>query len=311
VPEGDEDFPYFIVNRTINGSTARYIERMSTRKVDDIKDFVAMDSSLSFDGRNTGATTMTLTGSGWTYTDTLTLTASASFFAVGDVGNEIQLTGPDGTLIRLTITAYTSGTVVSVKPNKTVPVSMRVVALTTWALAVDELSGIDHLEGKDVCVFGDGFVVASPNNPAYPVYTVTAGAITLDKPYAVIHVGLPYLPDLETLNIDSVSNETMADKKIIISNVTMFVKKTRGVWVGARPPSDDETNPLEGLEEYKARNEEVYDEPIALRGDQIEIKNQPEWNNNGRVFVRQVDPLPLTVLAIMPAGMIPSMRGGA
>jgi hypothetical protein len=309
IPEGDEDFPYFIVNRTINGSTKRYIEKMTTRKIDDIVDFVGMDSALSFDGRNTTAVTMTLTGSGWTYTDTLTLTASAAAFIVSDVGNEIQLTGPDGTLIRLAITAYTSPTVVSVKPNKNVPVSMQVVALTTWALAVDELSGLDHLEGKDVAVFGDGFVVGSPNNVAYPIYTVTAGAITLDRPYAVIHVGLPYLPDIQTLDIDTASNESMADKKKLVSNVTMFVEKTRGVWVGARPPSDDETDPLEGLEEFKARNEEVYDDPISLRGDQIEIKNQPEWNANGRVFIRQVDPLPLSVLAIMPAGLIPFTRG--
>jgi hypothetical protein len=35
-------------------------------------------AALSYDGRNTGATTMTLSGSGWTYQDTLTLTASAA-----------------------------------------------------------------------------------------------------------------------------------------------------------------------------------------------------------------------------------------
>lgn len=310
IPEGIEDFPYFVVNRTINGTTKRYIERMVTRKIDNIVDFLGMDCSLSFDGRNTGATTMTLTGSGWAYTDTLVLTASVSFFVIGDIGNQIQITGPDGTFIRCTIVGYTSGTVVAVKPNKNVPVSMQAVPLTTWAKAVDNLSGLGHLEGKEVSVFGDGFVVASPNNRNIEnVLTVTAGSIALDKPYAVIHVGLPFLPDVETLNIDTAQGETLVDKKKIVSNVTLFVEKTRGVWVGARPPSDDNDNPLEGLEEYKARNDENYDDPVALRSGEIEIKNRPEWNSNGRVFIRQVDPLPLTLLAVMPAGMFPFTRG--
>jgi hypothetical protein len=309
IPDGSEDAAYFIVNRTISGVTKRYIEKMTTRKVVDIVDYIAMDSSLSYDGRNTTATTMTLTGSGWTYTDTLTLTASGATFLIGDIGNQIHLTGPDGTLIRLTITAFTSPTVVSVKPNKNVPVSMQVVALTTWGLAVDMLTDLGHLEGKELSIMGDGFVVGSPNNSKYPVYTVVAGSITLDKPYVVIHAGLPFLPDMETLDIDSSSTETLADKKKLVSNVTLFVRESRGIWVGARPPSDDDDDPLEGLEEFKARNEEPYDSPVDLKGDQIEIKNQPEWNSNGRVFVRQVDPLPLSVLAIMPAGLIPFTRG--
>lgn len=308
VPEGQEDTPYFIVNRTINGVTKRYVERQSTRLVTDIIDFIGLDSSLSYDGRNTSATTMTLTGgSSWDYTETLTLTASTAFFVAGDVGNQIWM-NLDGDVVRCTIKAYTSDTIVSVKPNKTVPTGLQGVAVTDWEKAVDELSGLDHLEGKDVSVFANGFVVASPNNAAHAVLTVSGGAITLDKPYSVIHVGLPYLPDIETLDIDSTQGETMADKYKNISNVTLFVEKTRGVWVGSRPPTNDSTDPLEGLEEYKARQYEGYDDPVNLAGDQIEIKNRPEWNNNGRVFVRQVDPLPMSLLAVMPAGLIPYNR---
>ena len=31
-----------------------------------------------------------------------------------------------------------------------------------------------------------------------------------------------------------------------------------------------------------------------------EILIDPSWNSNGRVFVRQTDPLPATVVAIIP-----------
>lgn len=306
VPEGEEDFLYLIIKRTINGVVQRYVERMSTRLVDDIKDAIFMDSALTYDGRNTNsAHTMTLTGSGWTYTDTLTLTSSAAYFAASDIGNEIHLTGSGGDLIRCEIVGYTSPTVVSVKPNKTVPVSMRSVAISNWAKAVDELSGLGHLEGEEVSVIGDGFVVANPNNAAYTILTVASGSVTLDKPYSVIHAGLPYISDLETLDIDTPQGESIGDKKKIVSDVTIFVEASRGIFAGPKPPSDDETDPLEGLYEYKARNEETYDEPVRLKSEQININLKSEFNTNGRVFIRQVDPLPLSILAVLPAGMFP------
>lgn len=307
VPEGVEDALYLVIRRTIDGLSVRYVERMSSRNIVNVVDSKFMDSYLSYDGRHTGTTTMTLSGgTDWVYTEVLTLTASASAFVAGDVGNAVHLTGVDGDLIRATITAYTSGTVVSVQPNRTVPASMRSVAITTWAMAVDVLSGLWHLEGEDVSVIGDGYVVASPNNAAYVTLTVTNGAITLDQTYGVIHVGLPYISDIETLNIDTVGGETLIDKSKNMTAVNLFVEESRGIWAGARPPSDDDVDPLEGLTEFKIRETENYDEPVELTTDSISVNIQPEWNSNGRIFIRQVDPAPLTVLSIAPAGYIPT-----
>lgn len=310
IPEGDEDILYVVVNRTVDGHTKRYIERLTTRKIDDVVDCIFMDSALSYDGRNATSTTMTLSGGTlWTDGETLTLTASASFFKTTDVGNAIYLTGSDGTLIRFTIGAYSSATVVTGNSNKDVPVAMQSVATLVWTRAVDELSGLWHLEGKDVSVFADGYVVASPNNADYDVITVTNGAITLDRPYGVIHVGLPYISDIETLDIDTPQGETVADKNKIINEVTLSVEKSRGIWAGPQPPSDDDTDPLEGMTELKARSLEGYDDPVALKTENVSIAIQSHWNSNGRVFVRQVDPLPMTILAVHPAGLVP-FRGG-
>lgn len=306
VPEGDEDKLYITVKRVIDGTTKRYIERMYSRQINDVIDSVFLDCALSLDGRNTNDShTMTLSGSGWTYEDTLTLTSSAAFFSAGDVGNEIQLTGSDGTLIRFTITGYTSTTVVTGTPNKDVPVVMQATAISDWAKAVDNISGLDHLEGKEVAVFADRFVVASPNNESYELLTVTGGEITLDRPYAVVHVGLPYISDLETLDIDTVNGETMIDKKKLIGKVVLMVEKTRGLFVGTQPPEDDDTDPLENLNEAKIRDDEGYDDPIALKTGTIEVLVDAKWNNNGRVFIRQVDPLPSTILSVTPVGLIP------
>lgn len=303
VPEGGEDSLYVVVNR----DGGRYIERFASRQVDqdDTTTWKFLDSYATYDGRHTGSTTMTLTGSGWTYTDSLTLTASASTFVAGDVGNQFWLTGSDGTVIRCTVTAYTSATVVTVLPHKTVPVAMRAVAITTWTKAVDEVSGLDHLEGKDVAVFADGFVVASPNNSAYTTVTVTSGAITLDKPYGVIHVGLPYLCDLETLDIDTIQGETMVDKRKRVNEVWVYTEASRGLFAGASEPTDTATTELN---ELKKRSSESYDSPVSLSTGVESIIIRPEWNSHGRVFLRQVDPLPLAILAVAPKGDIP-LRG--
>lgn len=309
VPEGNEDVLYVTVRRTINSKVVRFVEKLTTRQITDIVDNKFMDAHLSYDGRNTAATTMTLSGSGWTYTDSLTLTASVATFDSGDVGNAVHLRGASEELIRATITAYTSTTVVSILPHKTVPTDLQATATTDWDLAVDEVGGLWHLEGEDVAVFGDGFVVASPNNASYDTVTVSNGVASLDKPYGVIHVGLPYISDLETLDIDTPNGETIADKSKIVGEVNMFVEETRGLWVGSKPPSNDAVDPLEDLREFKLRATEDYDAPVALKTDNIEINIKPEWNSNGRVFVRQVDPIPSTILSISPAGKFPFSGG--
>lgn len=307
VPEGNEDRVYLVIRRTINGSAKRYVERMATRQIEDIVDSIFVDCALSYDGRHGGATTMTLTGgTAWDHTENLTLTASAGFFVSGDVGNEIWLTGTDGTVVRCEIREYTSATVVTIRVKAgTVPVAMRSVAISTWAKAVDEISGLSHLEGKQVAVLADGFVVASPNNEAYTVLTVTSGAITLDKPHAVIHVGLPITADLQTLDIDTFQGETLVNKKKLIGEVWLTVEDSRGGFVGGAAPTDDDDDPLEGLNEIKIRNEENYNDPVSLRTGNVDVKIESGWNSHGRVFIRQVDPLPLSVLAAIPVGDIP------
>lgn len=310
VPEGNEDVPYVVVNRTINGVTRRYIEQWATRQVDpdNIEDSIFMDSSLSLDGTNTSATTMTLSGVSFLALANLTLTASAGAFVSGDVGNEIHLTGADLATVRVEITVFTSSTVVTVKPVKDVPASLQNTATAVWGKAVDEISGLSHLEGKQVSVFGDGFVVASPNNESHVVLTVSGGSITLAKPRVVLHVGLPYISDLQTLDIDSVQGETLMDKEKLITEVTLFLEDTRGVWGGLKPPTDDTVDPLQKLRELKIRDDEGMDDPVALKTGTAQIQMQGRWNDNGRVFIRQVDPVPISVLAIAPAGMVPFKR---
>jgi len=308
VPNGSKNDVYFCIKRTINGRTVRYVERFTDRFFSDLKDYNFTDASLSYDGRHTGSTTMTLSGSGWTYTDTLTLTASASYFTSAKVGNQIHLVGADGSLIRFTIDAYTSPTVATGRPTTTVPSSMRSVAISTWAEAVDEVTGLWHLEGEEVSVIGDGYVVGSALNENYTTYIVTNGSLTFNNQwYTTYHIGLPFVSDIETLNIDVVQGETLAAASLLTTEVTVQVEKTRGGYIGTKCPEDDILNsdedPLYNLTEMKQRDFENYTEGIDLSKGKFKHSTVATWEENARVFIRQIDPQPMSILSIIPRGL--------
>jgi hypothetical protein len=300
VPEGGEDRLYLAVSR--NGSTV--VERMASRFVDDIVDSCFVDSSLVYDGRNTDTTkTMTLSaGTTWAFDERLTCTCSASEFVVTDVGNAVLFTDEDGVPLLFTIDAYTSATVVTGFPNRTVPADLQ-VATATWARAVDTLSGLDHLNGLDVSVTADGYVVANPNNPKIStVRTVAAGSVTLDRPYGCIRVGLPYVSDLETLDIDTPGGASLKDRKLKIDRITLEVLASRGIFAGSGVPASDAV--LSPLYECKLRDTEEWSTPCELLTATIQQNITTSWSYEGRIFVRQVDPMPLSVLAVIPTGTI-------
>lgn len=307
IPGSIEDNVYVVVKRTIDGRTTRYIERLTTRQIDDIRDNVFMDSALTYDGRNASSKTMTLSGgTTWLTSETITLTASSATFKASDVGNQVFLYDASGNLLRFNILAFSSSTVVTGKPLATVPVSLRATATAIWSLAVDSISGLWHLEGEDLAITGDGMVVGSPYNDSYDTYTVTNGSVTLDRPYAVIHAGLPFIWDLETLDIDTANGETMSDKNKFVSRVTVHLEKSRGGFFGYKPPQDDAVDALQGLVEMKIRNDENYEDPVELKTGTVSVLIEANWNSNGRVFIRGVDPSPVSILAIVPEGMMPS-----
>lgn len=304
LPGATEDLLYLVIKRTINGQTKRYIERLSSRAFSSVEFAKFVDCSLTYNGVNSDqAKTVTLSaGTNWTYDETLTLTASSALFSASDVNNRVDLTLGDE-VIRFTISAFTSSTVVTGKVNRTVPIEMRGQAISSFSLAKKTITGLAHLEGKEVSVLGDGYVLASPFNPDFPTVTVTNGTVTLSQPASVVQVGLPIISDLETLDIDTAQGESIIGRKKYISEVSLRVEDTRGIFIGPKEPTG--TDPIEGLVEFEPTTDQVLDQPTALISGFITVVLASEWNSNGRVFIRQIDPLPLTVLHIAPTGLIP------
>jgi hypothetical protein len=285
VAEGAEDRLYVVVKRTIGGVTKRYVERMASRQVTELKNCFHVDSGLTFDGTNTTATTVTVTGgTTWGPSEVLTITASGAIFqfpATTDVGDAIVLTATDGTQYRLTILSTTSTTVATARVDKTLAVAFRGVATATWAFARDTVSGLSHLEGKTVSILADGAVM--------PQATVTGGQVTLQRASVLVHVGLPYESDLQTMpismNVDGYGQGRFKN----VNKAWIRVFKSSGIFIG---PDED------NLVEVKQRTTEPYGTPPGLKTDELDVDLTPSWKASGQIYMRQADPLPLTVVGM-------------
>lgn len=283
----EEDAVYVIVKRTINGSTKRYIERFASRRVTDYRlDALFMDCFLTYNGINDGSGTMTLTtGAGWTTADTITVTSNTSFFSAGDVGNTMVLWDPGVGIVRITIGHYTSVTVVTGTPDITVPVSLRSAATVYWSKAVDDLSGLSHLEGETVAVLADGVPLTK---------VVSSGAISFSgTDYNVIHVGIPITADFETLDLDS-DQASIRDKKKNVKSVSVLVEQSRGFRAGP------DVNHLRTYTPPAVAADLFDGTALAPTTGMVELNIQSSWEQPGRVFIRQTSPLPLSILAILP-----------
>jgi hypothetical protein len=285
VAEGAEDALYVIVARNIGGTVKRYVERFQTRQVDNLEDCFFVDSGLTYDGNNSTATTVTVTGGTlWTPAEVLTITASGAIFqfpATTDVGDVIVLTNTDGEKYRLTILGTTSTTVATVRVDRTLPAPLRNVATATWAFARDTVSGLTHLEGKTVSILADGAVM--------PQVTVTGGTAALQRPAALVHVGLPYNSDLQTLPMTLQVDGFGQGRVKNVNEAWLRVFRSSGIFIG---PSADK------LVEAKQRTTEPYGSPPGLKTEEVGSKLTPTWQSAGSVYVRQSDPLPLTIVGL-------------
>jgi hypothetical protein len=286
VAEGNEDRLYVVVKRTINGQTKRYVERMASRHFDSIEGAFFVDSGATYDGTNTSATTVTVSGgTTWGPSDVLTITASTAIFTypgTGDVNDAIVLTDSAGKKYRLTIRSTTSTTVATARVDVTLPTALRNTATTRYSFARNTISGLTWLEGKTVSILADGAV--------QPQKVVTSGSITIDRASSIIHIGLPYESDLQSLPLAmGIDNGMGQGRYKNVNKAWLRVFQSSGIFIG--PDANH-------LVEAKQRTTEPYGSPPALKTEEIQIMLTPSWLDSGQVFVRQSDPLPLSIVGM-------------
>jgi hypothetical protein len=256
---------------------------MADREQDDILDSFFVDSGLSYDGRNTTTITLTISGVSYAGGQSVTLTASAALFNANDVGDAIHFPSSDGN-VRARITSVANVLQVTALLQSPVPESLQMVSTIAWTFARDTFTGLDHLEGETVAILADGSPEAQQ--------VVTNGKIVLNYPAGVVHIGLPYMSDLETLDLNIVGAPTIRDNAKRITEVSVVVEKTLGLQYGA------DAHHLYDLQSQPPDFD--FNEAFPLQDDVHSKLVKTGWTENARIFLRQSDPLPAKVLAIIP-----------
>lgn len=149
--------------------------------------------------------------------------------------------------------------------------------------AVLSVSGLTHLEGEEVAVLADGNVVYGK--------VVDSGGITLDLEASRVHVGLPFVSRLHTFgSVLQTDAGTTQDKITDVKEVQVQLDNTRALMVG---PSEDR------LVDVPFRTTEAYGVPTSLFTGKKNVSIYSGDGEDGSIFVKNVEPLPITVLSII------------
>ena len=267
----DNDEIYAIVKRTINGAVKRFVEVQEPNYEVDNPNRFYVDSGLSYNG--TQSSTITISGN--------TFTADSSTFESNDIGKEIhQLIGKG----RAKITGFTDSQNVTVSIIETF--SSATLLPNEWAIAIKNITGLGHLEGKTVTINSDGATV--PNK------TVSSGAIEIDNAGSIIHVGLSYSSKQKNMPIESLALSgiigTSQHKVKRIDSVIIRFDKTLG---GKIIDSNNNETPITSRSLVDNMNEV----PDLNSGDE-EIILGTGWDRLGQIEIIQDGPQPMTIKSI-------------
>ena len=185
--------------------------------------------------------------------------------------------------------------------------------------------GLDHLNGKEVYLLVDGNVMGpymvsggicdpSADFPLTDIAAYDAGTTYAEGEYVTyggymwrslvagnvgntpadgaywtyvhVHIGLRYDCDLETLDLPPGEGKTRVK---VIKELAIEFEASRGLWYG---------EDFDHLNEWNQRQVEDSYETIGAFTGQARFNIRATWNHGGRAVIRQVDPLPVTILAV-------------
>ncbi len=331
------DTTFFVVSKVVNGVTKRYSEYTAPRYTP--PQFIAidpqaalnyslayMDSMVFFrtvlsdalfvgDYFSLSVTQQVLddngqpTGDDWSGPLNM-FTQSTAFFNVaqgyGTPGKIFRIFDSDGSTFDLTVVSRTDDKNIIVQCDKvfdsTLAVAPRVYLTETT------VTGLDHLEGEFPAVIVDGAVVCSPNNDVdnYPVAQVVGGSLTLPGGLsgAIIFVGRPITGDIQMLDIDTVEQAPTLIESLNVNKLYIKVHQSSGLFVGNTFPDGNSVAGMQSLDSYDVDYSQ--DNPIIgnrAQPDQtkrVELTLPGDWKSQGKICIRQVDPLHFEILSIIP-----------
>jgi len=151
--------------------------------------------------------------------------------------------------------------------------------------AASTISGLAHLEGQTVSILANG--------AAHPNKVVSSGEVVLERSATKVKIGLPYTSLLQTMRIDAGSqNGTSQSKTKRIYDITVRLYESIGVEVGP------DLNNMERIPFRSSAN--AMNSGINVFTGDKEVEFRGNYETDGFIFVRQTQPLPLTILSLYP-----------
>lgn len=282
-PEGDRDELWMTVRRRVDGATVRYVEYMTKffETEDFQEDAFFVDSGLTYDDPKTvtaitaaNPPVVTSAGHGFSNGDYVRISYAEGMTEVN--GNTYKIANVAANTFEL---QTISGVNVDGTGYSAYLGSGEVRKLVTT------ISGLSHLEGQTVSVLADGAVL--------PDTTVSGGSITLPLRSSVVAVGLGYNSDLKLLRFDAGSQDgTSLGKTRRTHRVGLQLYRTLGLKLGMSFDSLDTIT-------FRTSSDPMTRAPSLYTGIRSETVSA-DYDFENQICIRQDQPLPGTILAIMP-----------
>ena len=306
------DRVYLVVDIGTSLNPNKMVVSMADREKTGIEDQYFVDCGVTYDGRNTTTATVSATVAG----DYFIVSSNSPVFPDEGLGMVVRIYNTDGGYADFHYYAGLSNfafeaTLGTLKD----PTGLGFATPTTqWSVLTQSVNGLSHLNGMLVSVFADGQTVSSPNNPFFknvlgylvddPI--VENGIVDLSGFggfwYEVVHVGLPFTTDIQTLDYDVAQGPSVVEITKNAPRVVVKVDNTKGLFFanGELQPVDDTAKGFQkGFFGNRQPTFDVQGGPLVnLIQESIEAPVDGKWSHLGRVFIRQVDPCPVEIVGI-------------
>ncbi|MDY0872515.1 hypothetical protein [Dongia rigui] len=293
IPGIAQDEAWLAVERVVNGVVRRSVERMAQafepEDAFDKKGAFFVDGGLTFNGA--GATALTPDATAAVVGSTnVPFAAAAPAFTLDDIGREIQysypaLEGEGYHVARARITGFIDASLVTATVLAPFP-GVAPIAAGAWSLGATTILGLGHLVGETVTILADG--------ATHPTRVVAPdGSITLERPTAYAHVGLGYTSRLATMDIEAGALDgTAQGKSRRIHRVIVRLNNSLGMRVGAEEAGSEDVV-------FREARTAMDQSPPLFTGDKV-VAFPKGWATQAVVTVLQEQPLPCTIVALIP-----------
>jgi hypothetical protein len=295
VEEDNQHVLYVIVERSIDGQLVKYIERQQERSYTQLEDAFYVDAGLTYD--------VPVAISGYTQANPVVITATSHGLANGDTVDISEILKVDTSVNKgasLQADLNRNGFTVADVSTNTFSLKANNVAVNGTAFAaynsggkvrkaITDISGLWHLEGQTI--------TGAANGDVLDPLTVVNGKVTLPNKVSRVHLGLPYSSTVQTLrlNVPSGDGTTIQSRDKKISRLTVRTEKTMGLKVG--PDTDT-------LREVKFGVPGTFGQPRILYTGDKDTTLKPAWAKEGQFVIVQDDPMPLTILSVIPDAIV-------